>query len=97
MATLKLTERAHNDLERIFEFLARSDPRRALATIESIEDAVKVLERHPLIGRRVEDGRRELVISRGRNAYAALYRWFEAEELVLVLAIRSAREAGYVD
>jgi plasmid stabilization system protein ParE len=97
MATLKLTEQAHNDLERIFEFVARNDPRRALATIESIEDGIEVLERHPLIGRRVEEGRRELVISRGRNTYVALYRWFEVEDLVLVLAIRSAREAGYSD
>jgi plasmid stabilization system protein ParE len=97
MATLKLTERAYSNLERIFEFIARTDPRRALATIESIEDAIKVLQRHPLIGRRVEEGRRELVISRGRNAYVALYRWFEVEELVLVLAIRNTREAGYSD
>jgi plasmid stabilization system protein ParE len=97
MATLKLTERAHGDLERIFEFVARTNPNRALATIESIEDAVQVLVRHPLIGRPAEEGRRELVICRGRNAHVALYRWFEAEELVLVLAIRSAREAGYSD
>jgi toxin ParE1/3/4 len=95
MATLKLTEQVYKDLERIFEFHAQTDPRRALATIESIEDALMVLLRHPLIARRVEEGRRELVISRRRNAYVALCRWFEAEELALVLAIRSAREAGY--
>lgn len=95
MAALKLTGQAHDDLERIFEFHARTDARRAVATIARIEDALKVLERHPLIGRRVEEGRRELVISRGRYAHIALYRWFEAEELVLVLAIRGAREAGY--
>jgi plasmid stabilization system protein ParE len=97
MASVKLTERAAADLERIFEFVARADPQRALATVEDIEDALQVLMRHPMIGRRVEEGRRELVISRGRNAYVALYRWFEAEELALVLAIRSAREAGYAD
>jgi plasmid stabilization system protein ParE len=97
MASVKLTDRATVDLERIFEFVARTDPQRALATVEDIEDALQVLTRHPLIGRRVEEGRRELVISRGRNAYIALYRWFEAEELALVLAICSAREAGYAD
>jgi plasmid stabilization system protein ParE len=95
MATVKLTDLARQDLERIFEFIARKDPMRALAAIESIEDAVQVLGRHPLIGRPAEEGRRELVISRGRNAYMALYRWFEVEDMVLVLAIRSAREAGY--
>lgn len=97
MATVKLTERAHKDLERVFEHVAQIDPARALATIESIEDAVQVLARHPLIGRRVDEGRRELVISRGRATYVALYRWFEAEQLALVLAVKSAREAGYND
>ena len=97
MASVKLTDRARRNLELIFEFAARTDPRRALATIESIEDALQVLARHPLIGRRVEEGRRELVISRGRNTYVALYRWFDAEQLALVLAIKSAREAGYAD
>lgn len=97
MATVRLTDRARADLERIFEFLARRDPQRALATIGDIEDAVRVLGRHPLVGRRVEEGRRELVISRGRSTCVALYRWFDAEELALVLAIRSAREAGYAD
>jgi len=54
-----------------------------------------LLERHPLIGRPVEDGRRELVMAHGRGTYLALYRWFPADESVLVLAIRHAREAGY--
>ena len=97
MASVKLTDRAKSNLERIFEFVARTDPKRALATVEDIEDALQVLTRHPFIGRPAEEGRRELVISRGRNTYIALYRWFEAEELALVLAIRSAREAGDPD
>jgi len=95
VATVRLTERALADLERIFEFVADTDPRAALRTVTRIEDGVMILARHPLIGRRVEDGRRELVISRGRAGYVALYRWFEASDTVLGLAIRSAREAGY--
>jgi plasmid stabilization system protein ParE len=97
MASVKLTDRATADLERIFEFAAGTDPQRALAVVEEIEDALQVLTRHPLIGRRVEEGRRELVISRGRHTYVALYRWFEFDALALVLAIRNAREAGYAD
>jgi hypothetical protein len=42
-----------------------------------------------------EDGRRELVISHGRSTYLALYRWHPADQTLLVLAIRHAREAGY--
>jgi hypothetical protein len=33
------------------------------------------MEKHPLIGRVVEKGYRELVISRGRSGYLALYRY----------------------
>jgi plasmid stabilization system protein ParE len=56
-----------------------------------------ILERHPLIGRPVEEGRRELVMAHGRGTYVALYRWLPADESVLVLAIRHGREAGHED
>lgn len=95
MAKVRLTARAFSALEDIFEFIAETDPARALETVGRIREAVMFLEHHPLIGREVEDGRRELVISRGRNAYLALYRWRPAEDTVLVLAIRDARQAGY--
>ena len=61
-----------------------------------IEEAVSVLIRHPLIGRPVEYGLRELVISRGRSGYMALYSLEEAHDAVLILAIRHQREAGYL-
>lgn len=95
MAKVRLSARAFADIERIFEFVAERDPARALQTVQHIREAVMLLERHPLIGRSVEDGRRELVISHGRGTYLALYRWFPADESVLVLAVRHAHEAGY--
>lgn len=95
MATVRLSARAFADLERIFEFVAERDPARALETVRRIREAVMLLERHPLVGRPVEDGRHELVMGRGRDVHLALYRWFPADETVLVLAIRHAREAGY--
>lgn len=95
MATVRLTARAFAHLEQIFEFIAANDPKLALATIQRIREGVLILERHPLIGRTVEDGRRELVLSRGRSAHVVLYRWISAEDLILVLAVRDARQAGY--
>lgn len=95
MATVTLSARALEHLEQIFEFVAERDPGRALEIIQHIREAVMVLERHPLIGRTTRDGLRELVISRGRNAYVALYRWHQIRNAVLVLAIRDARTAGY--
>ena len=76
-------------------FLADSDPEAAIETAQLIREAVLIPARHPLIGRPVEQGLRELVVSRGRTGYLALYRYREAEDAVLVLAIRHQREAGY--
>jgi plasmid stabilization system protein ParE len=97
VASVRLAARALADLERIFEFIAGNDPARALAVVETLRDAIDVLARHPLVGRRVEDGLRELVAGRGRAHYVARYRWYPDSEQVLVLAIRHAREAGYLD
>ena len=64
-------------------------------TIGLIEEAVELLNRHPLIGRPVEYELRELVISRGRTGYVALYSFEEDQDAVLILAIRHQREADY--
>lgn len=63
--------------------------------IDRISEAVDVLERHPEIGRLAEQGLRELVISRGKTGYIALYDYHANDDLVVILAIRAQREAGY--
>jgi plasmid stabilization system protein ParE len=97
VARVVLAEGARADLGRLFEFLAAEDVRAADEAIDIILDALDVLQRHPLIGRPCEEGLRELVISRGRTGYVALYDFFEAEDSVLVLALRHQREAGFPD
>lgn len=97
MAKLIYSTRAFADLEKLADFLVEHDPTAAAETVGLIEEAVALLKRHPLIGRPVEDGLRELVISRGRTGYVALYSFEEPEEAVLVLAIRHQREAGYCE
>lgn len=87
--------RALADFERIADFLVEQDPGLAALAVARVSEAVSILEEHPLIGRPVEEGLRELVISRGRTGYLALYRFLEAEDVVLVLALRHQREAGY--
>ena len=67
----------------------------ASEVVDLIEEAISILARHPLIGRRAERGLRELVISGGRTGYVALYRYEPDEELVFILAIRHQREAGF--
>jgi addiction module RelE/StbE family toxin len=88
---------ALDDLERIFEFNAQADPGMALDHIEVIRSAVAVLDAHPEMGRLVRRGStlRELVISRGKTGYIALYEFSPVEKLIRVVAIRHQREAGY--
>jgi plasmid stabilization system protein ParE len=95
VARVEVSTRALRDLERLFDFLAEADPGRALAQLSSVRAAFEVLADHPLLGRTAEDGRRELVLSRGRFGYIAKYRWLPAEDVVLILAVRHQREAGY--
>lgn len=95
MAQLIYSRPALVDLERLTDFLLETEPAVALATVELISEAVEVLENHPLVGRPVEQELRELVISRGRTGYLALYSYDEGRDTVLVLAIRHQREAGY--
>jgi plasmid stabilization system protein ParE len=73
-----------------------NNPLAATETMELIEEAVAVLRRHPLIGRPVESDLRELVISRGKTGYVALYSFEADQDAVLILAIRHQREAGHV-
>lgn len=97
MASLVYDERALADLERLAEFLRESEPASAETTFDLIEGAIDVLAAHPLIGRRVLGQLRELIISRGRTGYLALYEYQASTDRVIVRAIRHQREAGFED
>jgi plasmid stabilization system protein ParE len=95
LAELIYSGQALTDLDRLTDFLLEADPASALETTALIMEAVEVLANHPFIGRPVEEGLRELLISRGQSGYVALYSYEEAEDHVLLLTIRHQREAGY--
>lgn len=95
MARVQITVRALADLERLFDFLAEYNPKLARERMLSVRRALELLADHPLLGRQAEDGRRELILSRGRFGYVAKYRWVPAEEVILILAVRHQLEAGY--
>jgi plasmid stabilization system protein ParE len=96
VARLEFAARAEADLDRIFQLVAAEDPLAAGAVTALILEALQILERHPLIGRPAEENLRELVISRGKSGYVALYEYFEMEDVVMVVALRHQREAGYL-
>lgn len=79
----------------MFEFVAAQDPAAAATAVDLIDQALRILERHPLIGRPAGAGLRELVISRGKSGYVALYEYAQDSDAVLVLAIRHQKEAGF--
>ena len=97
MAQIIYAERAFADLDRLVDFLLKAEAPQATSIASLIVEAVEILANHPLIGRGVEEGLRELVISHGRSAYIAPYSYESAHDTVLVLAIRHSREAGYTD
>jgi plasmid stabilization system protein ParE len=95
MASVQITTRALADLERLFDFLADHNPNLARERMLSVRRAFELLAEHPLLGRQAEDGRRELILSRGEFGYVAKYRWVAADDVVLILAVRHQLEAGY--
>jgi plasmid stabilization system protein ParE len=94
VTTVFYSSGALTDLERLAEFLVATDPDAAAGTGAILMEAIAMLLRHPLVGRIVEHGLRELVISRGRSGYVALYRFDAETDQAFILAIRHQREMG---
>jgi len=97
MARLVFAPQAAQDLKRLTEFLIGTDPHAANETVRILVDGLRILKQHPLVGRTIEQGYRELVISRGRTGYVALYTYDVTHNVTLILAIRHQRESGFID
>jgi plasmid stabilization system protein ParE len=94
---LVFAPRALDDLDRLVDFLVAQSLKSAKASAALIASGLEALRLHPLLGRPTEHGLRELLISRGRTGYVALYQYDAAADRVLVLAVRHQREAGFRD
>lgn len=95
MARISYSGRALGDLERISDSLADDGEEAQLHVLDLIDEAITILARHPLIGRPAEHDMRELVISQGATGYVALYGYEVELDVVLILALRHQREAGF--
>ncbi|MBI5275439.1 MAG: type II toxin-antitoxin system RelE/ParE family toxin [Burkholderiales bacterium] len=95
MTRLVVSHQAQSDVERLCDFLESTLPEEAARTADVLADGLDILRRHPGVGRPVEEGLRELVISRGKTGYVALYLFDEEADAVIVLALRHQRESGY--
>jgi plasmid stabilization system protein ParE len=56
---VRWTPQAADDLQAIYDFIARDSPHYAQLTVEGIIAAIDRLEQFPLIGRHVPESRRE--------------------------------------
>lgn len=95
MTAVVYTLRALDDLDRLEDFLLEVDEPAARKTIPLILSAIAMLRLHPNIGRRRRSQIHELLISRGKTGYIALYRYDEMRDIARVLAIRHQRELGF--
>jgi plasmid stabilization system protein ParE len=95
MSQLIFTRQFDQDLERLTRFLLQRHPEDAVGLIEIIIADLEVLTHSPEIGRPYRLPKRELVISRGKSGYLALYEYRPKTDLVVVLNIRHQRESGY--
>jgi toxin ParE1/3/4 len=95
MARVELAPEVFDDFDRFFEHIAGFAMEDAPGRIGEIVQAIQLLTHSALIGRPAKGGRRELVIGRGSDGYVALYRFVARINTVLVLAIRSQREADH--
>ncbi|TAK69811.1 MAG: type II toxin-antitoxin system RelE/ParE family toxin [Betaproteobacteria bacterium] len=97
MSRIELAPEVGDDFDRILDHLVEHEAKDAKSRVEDIVRAIDVLERNPLIGRRVQADLRELVIGRRARGYVALYRYVSEIDTVFVLAIRGQKEAGYTN
>lgn len=96
MARVIWTPAALNDISRLHDFLASSSSDAARRAVGEIRKSARILQDHPELGRPVREmgpGFREWFIRFGSSGYVALYR--HDDDLVVMLAVRHGREAGY--
>lgn len=95
MTRLRLAAQIERDVERIAEHLRQHEVADIGARVDTMLGALELLVRHPLIGRPVGDGLRELVVGKGSHGYVARYRYNAVKDEVRVAGLRSQREGGF--
>ncbi len=97
MPRLAFTSQARDGIERCRHVLRDRNPLAAQRAAESIRRHLQILTRHPEAGRPVDDAPelRELLIPFGETGYVALYRHMPDRDLIVLLAFRHQKKAGY--
>jgi plasmid stabilization system protein ParE len=96
MPQLTWTPEALRGIQRIHSFLAPKSPVAASRAVRAVREGLRTIATHPGAGRAAEKMApefREWLIPFGDSGYVALYR--VQGDMVVILAIRHQREAGY--
>lgn len=94
---VRFTERARQDLLRLFRFLAEEDYQAAVHARKAIGQAMDLLAVFPFTCRKAAPDNpflRELLIPFGKTGYVALFE-IKDESTVTILAVRHQREDDY--
>lgn len=94
MSHVKLSDRARNDLQRLYEFLAQFDFAVADNGNAAIVAALEELTVKPFNGSPVEDrpNVRKVVVDFGASGYLVFYKRYEKQDMNLVTAILHQKE-----
>ncbi len=96
MARLVWTPPATQDMARLHAFLATKNRDAARRAVSAIRQGVKTLAAHPEIGRpasNMDAEFRDWFVPVGKSGYVVRYRFDGA--MVVILAVRHGKEAGY--
>lgn len=86
MPQVKWLPEALLDIQRLYDFLAETNPTAATHAIERIRDSARQLESFPEIGRTLHDGteRKEIYSAFGSGCYVIRYRIDAAGDPVVI-------------
>ncbi|MGL4767898.1 MAG: type II toxin-antitoxin system RelE/ParE family toxin [Formosimonas sp.] len=99
MSRVILSERARSDLARLYEFLAKHDTHIADNAIDTIINALTLLEQMPLAASLVTGRKdiRKLVIQFGESGYLAFYEYKHVTDTVLIATVMHQRERYFFE
>lgn len=97
MPEIVFTRKAQIGFLRCRQFLQSKNPLAAKRAAAAIDLHLDILLRHPEAGRPLTDmpELRELPIPFGDTGYVMLYRYLPDDDVILLLAFRHQKEAGY--
>ena len=84
MTVVRWTPQGADDLEAIYDFIARDSPHYAQLTIEGIFATIDRLEQFPLMGRHVPESSREDLRELIKPPYRIVYRVGEIVKIVTI-------------